>query len=413
VKRIGIIGGGIVSLATALKLSDTLPDVEVVIWEKESEPGQHQSTHNSGVLHAGLHYKPGSFKARLSGEGLRQMVAFCAEHNIPHEICGKLVVAATDRQEPRLRHLFERGVANGLQGLKWVPSSEISSYEPHAGGAAAIHVPGEGIVDYASVIRAMTGVVRARGVTVGVSSEVVSLRRQGGVWEVGMRGGNKERCDYLVNCAGLQSDRIAALAGEARQVRIIPFRGEYFKLRKDRKHLVKNLIYPTPDPKFPFLGVHFTRTIHGEILAGPNAVLAFAREGYRKSDINLRDLGDALGFTGLWKFLGRHVKMASGETLRSLSKRLFCQSLQELVPEVTSADLEPAGSGVRAQAMAPSGDLVDDFCLLERAGALHVLNAPSPAATASLAIGAEIASTIAKSLGQRSPGFPEARVSSP
>lgn len=392
-KHIIIIGGGLVGLGTALKLVRRAPQVRVTVLEKEAAVCQHQSGHNSGVLHAGLYYKPGSLKARLAVSGIQEMVAFCRKHSVPHEICGKLVVAANDDELPRLHNLHERGQQNGLQGLRLLNRDEMREIEPHVGGIAALRVPQEGIVDYEKVCEAMRKEIEAAGGSVVLHAKVTRLDLRDSGWRVESTAGEFE-ADFLVNCAGLHTDRVSQLAGERREVRIVPFRGEYYKIKPARQHLVRNLIYPVPDPQFPFLGVHFTRLIHGGIEAGPNAVLAFAREGYRKTDISLPDLWDALTFSGLWRFLGKHRRMSWEELRRSFSRRLFCESLQKLVPDVREEDLAPGGAGVRAQAMSPGGDLVQDFNLVERPKALHVLNAPSPAATASLAIGEEIAARV-------------------
>jgi L-2-hydroxyglutarate oxidase len=381
-----VIGGGIVGLATAFRLSQKLPDTEVTVIEKENAIGRHQTGHNSGVLHAGLYYKPGSVKARMALQGIRQMVEFCQEHGIPHEICGKLVVAATEDEMPRLRDLHERGRQNGLEGLRMLSRSEMLEIEPHVGGVAALRVPQEGIVDYAKVCEALVSRIHGRVVT---GAKALAIRQTPDGWIVSTTAG-EFKAGLLINCAGLHCDRVSEMAGMRRDVRILPFRGEYYKIRLERQALVRNLIYPVPDPKFPFLGVHFTRLIHGGIEAGPNAVLAFAREGYRKTDVNPRDLYDAVSYSGLWNFLGRHSRMCWDELRRSFSRRLFCESLQKLVPEIQPEDLETGGAGVRAQAITPQGELVQDFHFAMQPNAIHVLNAPSPAATASLAIGEEI-----------------------
>jgi L-2-hydroxyglutarate oxidase len=392
-----IIGGGLVGLATAHKLPLRCPSARVTVLEKEDKVCAHQSGHNSGVLHAGLYYKPGSLKARLAVSGIREMVAFCQKHAVPHEICGKLVVAGEESEVPRLRSLFQCGTENGLEGLRLLDREQMREIEPHVGGVAALRVPQEGIVDYGKVCEALQTEIQAKGGSVVVRAKVTALHLGNGEWRVRTTAGDFP-ADFVINCAGLHCDRVSTLAGEKREVRIVPFRGEYYKIRAERQHLVRNLIYPVPDPQFPFLGVHFTRLIHGGIEAGPNAVLAFAREGYRKTDVNLGDLWDALTFSGLWRFLAKHKRMSWEELRRSFSRRLFCESLQKLVPEIRTDDLAPGGAGVRAQAMSPEGALVQDFCLLHRPRALHVLNAPSPAATAALAIGEEISNLVAKEI---------------
>ncbi|MBE7498758.1 MAG: L-2-hydroxyglutarate oxidase [Verrucomicrobiales bacterium] len=393
VQTVLIIGGGLVGLATAYRLLEQPSARRVILLEKEPRVGAHQSTHNSGVLHCGLYYKPGSAKARLAVQGIRQMVAFCRAENIPHDICGKLVVATRPEELPRLDELLRRGAANGLQGLRRLEPEALRQREPHVAGLAAAEVPEEGIVDYQAVCDRLAARIQERGGQLVTSARVTSLQRRGPEWIASTPRGEFAAA-FLVNCAGLHCDRVAALAGERREVRIVPFRGEYYKLRPDRQALVRHLIYPTPDPKFPFLGVHFTRLIHGGIEAGPNAVLAFAREGYSLTTVNLRDLADALGFPGLWRFLRKYPAMVGTELAQSFSKARFCRALQRLVPEIQPGDLETGGAGVRAQAMTPAGDLVQDFHLVTRDHALHVLNAPSPAATASLAIGEHIAALL-------------------
>lgn len=392
-KTIGIIGGGIVGLATAYRLQEARPGSEVVVLEKEAAAGRHQTGNNSGVLHAGLYYKPGSVKARMAVQGIRQMVEFCREHQVPHEICGKLVVAAGPEEVPRLHALHERGRQNGLEGLRLLGPEEMREIEPHVGGVAALRVPQEGIVDYPAVCRALVREIEARGGKVMTGAQVRRMHSRPDGWTLDTAAGDFT-VSFVINCAGLHCDRVARMGGVRRDVRIVPFRGEYYKIRPERQFLVRNLVYPVPDPKFPFLGVHFTRLIHGGIEAGPNAVLALAREGYRKADVNLLDLFDALSYPGVWRFLLRYPGMCWAELRRSFSKPLFCQSLQRLVPEIRISDLETGGAGVRAQAIEPSGDLVQDFRFAAAPRALHVLNAPSPAATAALAIGEEIAARI-------------------
>lgn len=394
-KHIIVIGAGLVGLSTAWKLQRRLPSARVTVLEKEAGVCAHQSGHNSGVLHAGLYYKPGSLKARLAVSGIREMVAFCLEHGVPHETCGKLVVATDEQELPRLHDLHERGLRNGLQGLQMLGREQMLEIEPHVGGIAGLRVPQEGIVDYLRVGEALQKEIQGGGGSVALKAEVIGLAFSKQEWRIRTRAG-EFTADFLVNCAGLHCDRLSRLAGERRELRIIPFRGEYYKIRPERQNLVRNLIYPVPDPQFPFLGVHFTRLIHGGIEAGPNAVLAFAREGYTKTKIRIGDLWDALSFPGLWRFLGKHKRMTWAELRRSFSKELFSQSLQRLVPEIQPGDLTTGGAGVRAQAMSPDGTLVQDFSLVQSPQALHVLNAPSPAATASLAIGDEIANVIAK-----------------
>jgi len=392
--RIVVIGGGIVGLATAYRLGQRFPSGSITVLEKERTVGLHQSGHNSGVLHCGLYYKPGSMKARLAVNGIRQMVAFCQEHAIPHEICGKLVVASKPDEVPRLKDLFERGRMNGLNGLQMLGPNEMHEIEPHAGGVAAIRVPEEGIVDYPAVCQTLARIITEIGGTVATNARVTKLEKQRGRWIVKTTVGEYES-DYIVNCTGLHCDRVSVLAGEKRKLRIVPFRGEYYKLKAERQHLVRHLIYPVPDPKFPFLGVHFTRLIHGGIEAGPNAVLAFAREGYRKTDLSARDLLDTLTYVGFWRFVRKYPRLCFSELRRSFSKTLFCQSLNALVPDVRPEDLEPGGSGVRAQAISINGETVQDFSFAIAEQSLHVLNAPSPGATASLAIGQEISSQLA------------------
>lgn len=360
------------------------------VLEKEDTLAAHQSSHNSGVLHAGLQYRPGSRKARLAREGIRRMTEFCRAHGIDHEICGKLVVATEPHELPRLEAMLERGRANGLQGLRRLDAEAVREIEPHVRCVAAIHVPEEGIADFPAVARVLSEEVTRRGAAVVTDAEVLGARREAGVWTLETPRG-PFRVRVLVNCAGLHADRVAARAGARPGARIVPFRGEYHRLRPSRSHLVRHLVYPLPEPGFPFLGVHFTRRIDGTVDAGPNAVLAFAREGYRLREVNLRDLAEAVTYPGLWRFALRHRAMVFRELRQSADRRRFVAALQRLVPEVEGRDLEAAGAGVRAQALLPTGEFVHDFLWVDAPGAVHVVNAPSPAATASLVIGEEIA----------------------
>lgn len=390
-----VVGGGLVGLATAWRLLQQ-GCRGVTLLEKDARVACQQSTHNSGVLHAGLFYKPGSEKALLSVRGLRQMVEFCREHAVPHEICGKIVVATNDRERSQLDVLWERGNANGLRGLRRLSSlQEIREIEPHAAGVAAIHVPEEGIVDYRAAADALAAEVVKLGGRIVVNATVMALRPESLGWHVATTAGDFTAA-YVVTCGGLHSDRLVELSGLLPAARIVPFRGEYFHLRPEAERLVRHLVYPVPDPTFPFLGVHFTRMIHGGIEAGPNAVLAWAREGYVRRSVNLRDFAGCVCFSGLWRFLARHPRMCAYELYRSWSRAEFCRSLQRLVPAVEPRDIVPGGAGVRAQAMRPDGRLVEDFEFVRGERILHVVNAPSPAATASLAIGERIAGLVAE-----------------
>lgn len=392
-KQVVVVGAGAVGLATAWRVQQRFPDAAVTVVEKEAAVAKHQTGNNSGVLHCGLAYRPGSAKARLAVRGIAQMVEFCREHGIPHDVCGKLVVAARADQVPRLEALRERGTQNGLQGLELLDPPRMREREPHVGGVKALLVPGEGIVDYEKVCGTLARLIGERGGRVVCGAPVRAFHRDGAGWRVAA-GTHEVPADVLITCGGLQADRLARLAGERPEVSIVPFRGDYYKLRAGREHLVNHLIYPVADPQFPFLGVHFTRMIRGGIECGPNAVLALKREGYGRTDFNLRDAAAAMSFPGLWRFLGRHTRMCASELRRAFSQRLFCAALQTLVPDVREQDIEPAGAGVRAQAMRPDGYLVEDFDVIQRANAVHVLNAPSPAATACLAIGEEIAARL-------------------
>jgi L-2-hydroxyglutarate oxidase len=398
-KDVTVVGGGIVGLATAYTLLES-GKASVRLLEKEVAVARHQSTHNSGVLHAGLQYQPGSEKARLAREGIRRMTEFCVHHKIPHEICGKLVVAVTDEELGRLDAMLERGRQNGLQGLRRLGPEAAREIEPHVRCLAAIHVPEEGIVDYAAVCATLEREIEARGGEILVGAGVRGLRRERGWWHLETPAG-EFTSKVLVNCAGLHADRIAEMAGEHPGCRIVPFRGEYQRLRPGRDHLVRHLLYPLPEPGFPFLGVHFTRRIEGGIDAGPNAVLAFAREGYTLTTVDLGDLADALTFPGLWRFGFAHPRMVARELAQSVDRKRFIAAARRLVPEIADDDFIPGGaSGVRAQAMLPDGRLLDDFLWVEAEGAVHVVNAPSPAATASLAIAQEVARRALSRLAQ-------------
>lgn len=386
---IAIIGGGIVGLATAMALTSHSPR-SLVLLEAEDQLAVHQTGHNSGVIHSGLYYKPGSLKARNCVEGREALYRFCQEHQIVHEQCGKVVVATRPDELPRLDKLEERGQANGLKGLRRLAPAELKEYEPHVAGLVGLLVPETGIVDYRQVAHTYAELVQRAGGCIQTSTRLLGCRRQSKELCLETSQGDI-RCRYLINCGGLQSDRIARLCGVNPGLQIVPFRGEYYELVPKRQFLVKNLIYPVPDPQFPFLGVHFTRMIHGGVEAGPNAVLAFKREGYHRSSFSLRDAGSIVTYPGFWRLAGRHWRMSLGEFYRSYSKRAFVKALQRLLPELTMDDVHPAGSGVRAQALEPNGALVDDFRFVEAERMIHVLNAPSPAATASLSIGQTIA----------------------
>ena len=395
---VAIIGTGIVGLATARALLERAPRARIAMLEKEARIATHQTGHNSGVIHSGIYYRPGSYKARLCVEGARLMAEFCQARGIKVEQCGKVIVATREAELPRLQMLHERGTANGVPGLTMIERDRLRELEPHAAAIRGIHSPATAIVDYGEVAQTLARELTAGGVTIRTGAEVTSIARE----PDGIRLGtvrDEVRARGLVNCAGLYSDAIARLAGADPDVRIIPFRGEYYMLRPERRELVRGLIYPVPDPEFPFLGVHFTRTVHGDVEAGPNAVLAFAREGYRFGTVRLGEVAGTLGYRGFWAMAARYWRTGAYEMYRSLSKRAFVQALQRLVPDLRDEDVVPGGSGVRAQAVSPDGALVDDFRIVSAAGAIHVLNAPSPAATASLAIGRHIAGLAVDTFG--------------
>lgn len=384
-----IVGAGVVGLATALEVTRRFPHLSLLVLEKEDGVARHQSGHNSGVIHSGVYYKPGSQKARLCVAGAAAMVEFCRAHSIPHNVCGKVIVATEEGELPRLEELRQRGEANGLVGLRMVESAELREIEPHATGLRALVVPSTGITDYAAVCEKYAELISAQGGTLLTSSPVTAIRRM--LSEIVVETPSKVfSTDYLINCAGLFSDRISRMAGDNPGITIVPFRGEYYDLVPERASLVRALIYPVPDPRFPFLGVHFTRRINDTVDAGPNAVLALKREGYGHSDISVRDLAVAFSFPGFWRMASKHWRSGLDEFRRSFSKRAFTRALQRLVPSIQEEDLVPGKSGVRAQALQRDGCLVDDFSFVRSERMLHVLNVPSPAATASLMIGKAI-----------------------
>ncbi len=374
---IAVIGGGIVGLSFAMQATQRFPHLKVVVLEKEAGVAQHQTGHNSGVIHSGVYYKTGSLKARLCVAGAREMVEFCARHGIAHEVCGKLIVATTTEEIARLDDLLARGVGNGLERLRLLEREAMLEVEPHVGGLRALYVPSTGITDYAAVTAKYAEIATGRGAEVKTNAGVHGFERPGKEVVVNTRAGDFQT-RYVVNCAGLYSDRVARLAGDDPGMMLVPFRGEYYDLAAERKSLVRALIYPVPDPQYPFLGVHFTRRIHGNVDAGPNAVLAFRREGYRFGDFHLGETMEVIRNSGFRAMARKHWKNGMAEFRRSLRKRDFVRSCQRLLPEVRMEDMTPGGSGVRAQAVAPDGTLVDDFRFVARDRFLHVLNVPSP-----------------------------------
>ena len=385
-----VIGGGIVGLSTAMAILTRHPDVRLSVVEKEPAIARHQTGHNSGVIHSGAYYRPGSLKARLTVAGARRMIDFCRQHAIAHDVCGKVIVATHAEELPRLDELHRRSVANGLAEVGLIGPERLREIEPHAAGLRALHVPATGIVDYAAVARGYADVIVRAGGEILTDTRVLGIVRDGSGWQLETTRGALAS-HALVNCAGLHSDRVARMAGLNPGVRIVPFRGDYYRLKAARADLVRALIYPVPDPAFPFLGVHFTRMISGAVEAGPNAVLSLDREGYRRTAFAPRDAWEALAYPGFLRLAARHWRTGFGELYRAFNKRAFARALARLLPEIRPDDLEPAGAGVRAQALNASGALLDDFIIEERPRAIHVLNAPSPAATASLMIGEAIA----------------------
>ena len=389
-----VIGGGIVGLATALQIKQQRPSLQVVIIEKEPAVARHQTGHNSGVIHSGLYYKPGSLKATNCIRGYRMLLDFCDAEQIPYDLCGKIVVATKPEELPQLETLYQRGQQNGLSGLKKLTLAEMREVEPHVTGVAGMFVPQTGIIDYKQVSEKYAQKFQALGGEIRLAERIEQVT-PGTSLSIVVTDKGRYETKLVVNCAGLYSDKIAQLTQrEAVNVRIVPFRGEYFKLRPEKEYLVKNLIYPVPDPNFPFLGVHFTRMVHGGVEAGPNAVLAFRREGYTKLDVNLKELAETLSWPGFQKVAAKYWQTGLGEMYRSFSKSAFTKALQALIPEVQEADLEDGGAGVRAQACDRTGGLLDDFAILETDKAINVVNAPSPAATSSLSIGKTVSEKV-------------------
>ncbi|MGB5236271.1 MAG: L-2-hydroxyglutarate oxidase [Flavobacteriaceae bacterium] len=389
---VAIIGGGIVGLSVAYNLSIERPDMRIVIIEKESEVAFHQTGRNSGVIHSGIYYQPGSAKAVNCKKGYNLLLEFCRRERIEHDICGKLIVATSPEEEPKLMDIYSRGQENGLKGLRLLDPAEFRNIEPHVEGIKAIFVPQAGIVNYKEVSLALKKILVDRQIEFRFSNEVKKIKESDNQLEI-QTNQSRLSCSYLVNCAGLYSDKIARLHGIEHKAQIIPFRGEYYLLKEEKRNLVNNLVYPVPDPAFPFLGVHFTRRIGGEVDAGPNAVLAYKREGYRKQDVNAVEFLETIFFPGFLKVAYKYWKVGLYEMYRSYSKKAFVKALQKLVPEIGEEDLIPGTSGVRAQLCDEKGNLIDDFMILHKKRAVHVLNAPSPAATSSLQIG--------KSIGQK------------
>jgi len=401
-----IIGAGIVGLATALEFDRRFPGKRLLVVEKEDRVAAHQTGHNSGVIHSGLYYKTGSLKARNCVAGCASMKRFCREHSIPFEECGKLVVATTPEEVPRLEQLHQRGLANGVERLRLLSRDEFREIEPHCDGICALNVPSTGIVDYTEVAKKYAELIERAGGEIIFRAKVSGLRDDGNANIVETTAG-AFRASYVINCAGLYSDAVTRMAGCKTDLEIVPFRGEYYEVKPERRHLVKNLIYPVPDPRFPFLGVHFTRRVNGSVEAGPNALLAFRREGYTGSDVDLTEAMETLRYRGFWKMARKYWKMGMAEQYRSWIKPAFTRALQQMVPELTEDDLAPGGSGVRAQAVDRNGNLLDDFCFVHSRRMIHVCNVPSPAATASLEIGREVGDMLVNcfELGEQASGF--------
>lgn len=389
-----IVGGGIVGLSTGMAIFQRFPNAKVIVLEKEAAVAQHQTGHNSGVIHSGIYYKPNSLKARYARQGNQSMKDFCQKHGIEHDICGKVIVATKQEEIPLLENLYQRGLENKLD-IDRIGPDELKEIEPHARGLGAIIVPQAGIVNYRQVSEKFASIIEEHGGEIVFHTKVEKIQEEADEVTIeSNRGTIKAR--FIINCAGLHSDRVASAAGYKTDMKILPFRGEYYKLKSEKRYLVNSLIYPVPNPKFPFLGVHFTRMIGGEVEAGPNAVLSFKREGYKKTDFSARDLAEALSYSGLWKMAGKFSKEGFEEYVRSFSKKQFTKSLQELIPEIQEDDLIPAPAGVRAQAINNDGNMVDDFQVIYGKRSIHICNAPSPAATASIEIGREVVKRLPK-----------------
>jgi L-2-hydroxyglutarate oxidase len=396
--NVAIIGAGIVGLATGLELTHRFPGISLAVIEKESVVAGHQSSHNSGVIHSGIYYKPGSLKAKLCVEGGEALQRFCQENGVPYDICGKVIVATAESELSQLNELYRRGNENGLKGLRLLTPNEIREFEPYAAGIRGIHVPSTGIVDYAKVAEKYAELIAGRGGAIHLSHEVTALIRASGSTVVETTRGPIQT-KLVINCAGLQSDRISRMANAKLDLTIVPFRGEYYEIVPAKHHYLRGLLYPVPDPQFPFLGVHFTRRMGGGIEAGPNAVLAMKREGYLKNSFDFGDVFEYARFPGFWSMTAKHWRMSMGEYHRSWSKAAFVRALQRLMPELAREDLVPGASGVRAQALDINGKLIDDFHFAYTDGMVHVCNVPSPAATASLAIGKYIVDTVVQRYG--------------
>ena len=399
-----IIGGGIVGLSTAMALGQTHPQAKIAVLEKESQWAFHQTGHNSGVIHSGIYYKPGGFKARFCREGNRSMVAFCQEHDIDYEVCGKVIVAVEESELPLLENLYQRGLKNGLNVSK-ISGAEVKEIEPHVRCFAGLHVPSTGIVNYQQVSQKYADLIRLQGGELYLNTKVVKIISTSNSHLIETTQG-EFATRFVINCAGLYSDRVAKLGKAKPQAKIVPFRGEYYELKPEKRSLVKTLIYPVPNPAFPFLGVHFTKMIDGSVHAGPNAVLSFKREGYQKTDFDLRDFAEVMTYPGFWKLAAKHSDEGIQEIIRSFSKSAFVRSLQRLIPEVQAEDLIPTHAGVRAQALMNDGKLVDDFLIVQGQNTVHVCNAPSPAATSSLEIGKAVVEQISEESVSKKKAFP-------